>query len=241
MQLHRLALGAIGPFAEPCEIDVERLGASGLFLLEGPTGAGKSTLIDAIVFALYGQVAGQASSADRMHSDVADADVDAVRRARLQHGQRHVPRPPHPEAPAGEAARHRDDHRERHRPGSGASGHRGSSASDLGDPIANRLEEVGAEITRIVGLTHEQFVQTVVLPQGEFAAFLRSAPEGRRELLQRLFGTEIYDTVLDQLVESRKAAKKSLADAESALAGAIRAYCGAAGLDDEAEADADRG
>ncbi|MDH4354321.1 MAG: AAA family ATPase, partial [Actinomycetota bacterium] len=55
MQLHRLALRAIGPFAGEHEVDFDRLGASGLFLLEGPTGAGKSTIIDAVVFALYGR------------------------------------------------------------------------------------------------------------------------------------------------------------------------------------------
>ncbi len=105
MQLHRLSLCAIGPFADLCEIDVEQLGASGLFLLEGPTGAGKSTLIDAIVFALYGDVAGRSSSADRLHSDVADADVTPVRRARLQHGERHVSHPPNTEVRTRQAAR----------------------------------------------------------------------------------------------------------------------------------------
>ena len=105
MQLHRLTLCAIGPFAETCAVDVEQLGASGLFLLEGPTGAGKSTLIDAIVFALYGDVAGRASSADRMHSDVAEPRRHALRRARLQHGARHVPHPSHAEARARQAAR----------------------------------------------------------------------------------------------------------------------------------------
>jgi exonuclease SbcC len=238
MQLHRLALGAIGPFAEPCEIDVERLGASGLFLLEGPTGAGKSTLIDAIVFALYGQVAGQASSADRMHSDVADAEATPFVELDFSttNGTYRIRRTPkHQRVKRRGAGMTTENASARLWRLASPSDSPGVDASDLGDPIANRLEEVGAEITRIIGLTHEQFVQTVVLPQGEFAAFLRSAPEGRRELLQRLFGTEIYDAVLDQLVENRKAAKKSLADAESVLAGAIRAYCGAAGLDDQAE------
>ena len=75
MQLHRLRLAAIGPFTQPVELDLDRLSASGIFLLEGPTGAGKSTLIDAIVFALYGEVAGQASSNERIASAVASDDV----------------------------------------------------------------------------------------------------------------------------------------------------------------------
>ncbi|MCZ3389735.1 MAG: AAA family ATPase [Actinomycetia bacterium] len=235
MQLHQLTLCAIGPFAETCEVDVERLGASGLFLLEGPTGAGKSTLIDAIVFALYGDVAGRASSADRMHSDVAGPDATPFVELDFStgHGLYRIRRTP--------------KHERAKRRGEGMTTENasvklwrlaspGASSTDLGEPISTRLDEVGGEITRIVGLTQEQFVQTVVLPQGEFATFLRAAPEVRRELLQRLFGTEIYDTVLDRLVDQRKAARQSRADTASAVAGAIRAYCGAAGLDDEAEA-----
>ena len=58
MLIHHLQLSAVGPFAGTHTIDFESLSAAGIFLLEGPTGAGKSTLIDAIVFGLYGQVAG---------------------------------------------------------------------------------------------------------------------------------------------------------------------------------------
>ena len=235
MQLHRLTLCAIGPFAQTCEVDVERLGASGLFLLEGPTGAGKSTLIDAIVFALYGDVAGRTSSADRMHSDVAGPDVTPFVELDFStaHGMYRIRRTP--------------KHERAKRRGEGMTTENasaklwllaspGASSTDLGEPISTRLDEVGGEVTRIVGLTQEQFVQTVVLPQGEFATFLRSAPEVRRELLQRLFGTEIYDTVLERLVDQRRAARQSRVAAAGAVAGAIRAYCGAAGLDEEAEA-----
>ncbi|MCZ3387105.1 MAG: SMC family ATPase [Actinomycetia bacterium] len=235
MQLHRLTLEAIGPFAERCEVDVEQLGASGLFLLEGPTGAGKSTLIDAIVFALYGAVAGRASSADRMHSDVADADVTPFVELDFStaHGMYRIRRTP--------------KHERAKRRGDGTTTENasaklwrlaspGAGTTDLGEPISTRLDEVGGEVTRIVGLTQEQFVQTVVLPQGEFATFLQSTPEVRRALLQRLFGTEIYDMVLDRLIEHRKAAKQAKADALAAIGGSIRGYCGAAGLDADAEA-----
>ena len=71
MKLHHLRLTGIGPFAGTVEIDFAALGASGTFLLEGPTGSGKSTILDAIVYALYGQVAGSATSADRIRSQFA--------------------------------------------------------------------------------------------------------------------------------------------------------------------------
>ena len=71
MKLHHLRLTGIGPFAGTVEIDFAALGAGGMFLLEGPTGSGKSTILDAIVYALYGQVAGSATSADRIRSQFA--------------------------------------------------------------------------------------------------------------------------------------------------------------------------
>jgi len=76
MRLERLRLRAIGPFRGNAEVDFDRLVSCGLFLLEGPTGAGKSTLIDAVVFALYGHVAGEDSDVDRMHSDFAEPGIE---------------------------------------------------------------------------------------------------------------------------------------------------------------------
>lgn len=76
MHLHALTFQAIGPFDGTHTIDFSRLGASGLFLLEGPTGAGKSTIIDAIVFALYGGLAGEEASKQRLHSHHAAVGVE---------------------------------------------------------------------------------------------------------------------------------------------------------------------
>ncbi|MFI5425682.1 AAA family ATPase [Aeromicrobium sp. UC242_57] len=76
MKLYTLSLQAIGPFAGAHTIDLAALGQSGLFLLEGPTGAGKSTIIDAIVFALYGDLAGESASKERLHSHHAERGVE---------------------------------------------------------------------------------------------------------------------------------------------------------------------
>ena len=73
MRLHSLELAAIGPFATVQRIDFEQLQASGLFLLDGPTGAGKTTVLDAITFALYGP--GENRGDGRLHSDFATAGV----------------------------------------------------------------------------------------------------------------------------------------------------------------------
>ena len=90
-----------------------------------------------------------------------------------------------------------------------------------GDVVSTSTQEVGVEVPRLVGLTRQQFVQTVVLPQGEFAEFLRSTGEQRRLVLQSLFGTEIYERTTDQLVEGRKAANAAIAVAEAAVRDAL--------------------
>ena len=232
MQLHRLRLAAIGPFAQPVEIDLDRLSASGIFLLEGPTGAGKSTLIDAIVFALYGEVAGQASSNERIASAVASDDVapSVELDFSTSHGMFRVRRSP--------------KHARRKRRGSGTTIENASGAlwrlvstdaEAVGEPIATRLDEVGAEILDIVGLSREQFVQTVVLPQGEFATFLRAGAEQRRSLLEKLFGTEVYVRTVDRLVELRREANRQRSAAATTVGGSVSAYCGAAGLSREDE------
>ena len=233
MQLHRLALRAIGPFAGEHEVDFDRLGASGLFLLEGPTGAGKSTIIDAVVFALYGRVAGSGTSEDRMHSDFAAPEVEPFVELDFStsSGIYRIRRTPKHDRPKLR--------------GSGRTTQNATArlwrmvSPDAGydsEPVANRIEEVAGEVGRIVGLTRDQFVQTVVLPQGEFASFLRADAETRRALLQRLFGTEVYDRVVRHLEDQRKSARQARAAADAQVTGAVRAFCGAAGVaaDDEA-------
>ena len=76
MRLHRLELTAIGPYASAQCIDFAELTGSGLFLLEGPTGGGKTTILDAITFALYGKLSDDGSGRDRLHSDFADPAVE---------------------------------------------------------------------------------------------------------------------------------------------------------------------
>ncbi|MBT1635363.1 AAA family ATPase [Clavibacter michiganensis] len=203
MDLHRLTLRAIGPFAGEHVIDFAELGRSGLFLLEGPTGSGKSTLIDAIVFALYGSLASEGSSRDRLHSHHAAPGVEPYVELVF-------------ETAAGiHRVRRSPQHQRPKKSGTGTTNQNAtaklfrlsSPEADAGEVLGTSTQEVGTEIGRIVGLTRAQFVQTVVLPQGEFAEFLRSTGEQRRLVLQSLFGTAVYDATAKQLAEMRTAAK----------------------------------
>ncbi|MGX7680943.1 AAA family ATPase [Jatrophihabitans sp. DSM 45814] len=226
MQLHRMSMSAIGPFAGQVDIDFSRLGGSGLFLLEGPTGSGKSTVIDAISFALYGKVAQTGAHRERLRSHHADPAAEPVVELvfETQGGIYRIRRTPSFERPK--------------KKGTGSTPvnatvkiWRLNTPDDRssGEPLSTRISEADDEITRAIGLSHEQFVQTVVLPQGEFATFLKSKTDDKRALLQKLFGTEVLSRTQQRLVEGRRAAEVRRASTTAAIGKTVQAFVGASG------------
>ena len=241
MKLHHLRMTGIGPFAGTVEIDFAALGASGTFLLEGPTGSGKSTILDAIVYALYGHVAGSATSADRIRSQFAAATepsvVDLV--FETSSGLHRVRRSPEFQRPKlrGTGTTKEQAKALMWRIGSPqglpAAIADSAGSGDGSEVIASRIDEVGREVQRAVGLTREQFTQTVLLPQNEFARFLRAGTGERQQVLQRVFGTETYAAVEKQLEEMRKQARRQVDAAQQTLGTALARFTEAVALEGE--------
>ena len=203
MRLHRLRLAAFGPYATEQVIDFDRLAHGGLFLLEGPTGAGKTTILDAVTFALYGGLAGEDSADDRLRSHFAAPAAPTVAELELSlRGVRYkITRGPEYRRPkkrgdglTTEASR---VHLQR-RAGAGWTS------------LSANKAEAGELIAELVGLTRAQFTQVMLLPQGEFARFLRSGDDVRRALLTKLFGTSLYDRITDELCARRTEAPACL-------------------------------
>ena len=225
MRLHTLTLRAIGPFADEQSVDFDQLSASGLFLLDGPTGAGKTTVLDAITFALFGP--GERNGDDRLHSDFAAAGVEP--RVVLEfsvRGVRHrVTRTPEHERPkrrgGGTTRQAAAAHLERREGGAWVS--RSSNKAEVADLLADEI-----------GLNREQFSQVVLLPQGEFARFLRAGDDDRRALLTRLFGTQLYDRITDELDRRRQVAVKDVEAARLELHRRVAAAAATARLDHDA-------
>lgn len=224
MRLHTLRLRAFGPFATEQTVDFDRLAAGGLFLLEGPTGVGKTTILDAITFALYGGLSGDAADNDRLHSDFADPAVEpqVVLELSLRGVRHRITRVPEHQRP-----KKRGDgftreptcvHLERLHDQRWAS-------------LSSNKAEVAELVGAAVGLTREQFTQVALLPQGEFARFLRSDDDERRTLLTRLFGTGLYDRITAELDRRRAEATRGREDARARIGTCVSAALEAAGLE----------
>ncbi|WP_305779181.1 AAA family ATPase [Nocardia nova] len=195
MRLHRLELTAFGPFAETARVDFDELGADGLFLLHGHTGAGKTTVLDAIAFALYGRVPGARGESKRLHSDHADPQTAprVVLEATLGGRRLRLTRSPEFERPK--------------KRGTGMRTEQAAATLEWLDGRGqhlSRIPDIGDEVSRLLGMSADQFFQVVLLPQGDFARFLRSDNEDREKLLERLFDTERFGTAEQWLAQRRR-------------------------------------
>lgn len=205
MRIHHLRISGFGPFAGTEDIDFDRLSAHGLFLLNGPTGAGKTSVLDAICFALYGSVPGARQDGKRLRSDHAEPGQEpSVTCEFSSQGRRfEVTRSPAWDKPS-------------------ARGKNGFTVQQAKTLLRERIDgawveksarndEAGAEIMALLGMDREQFTRVVMLPQGDFAAFLRSKAADRLDLLQKLFGTQRFEALEQELSRQAAAAREDVA------------------------------
>ncbi|GAA4030483.1 SMC family ATPase [Arthrobacter methylotrophus] len=211
MRIHRLEMTAFGPFAGLQSIDFDQLGAQGLFLLNGATGAGKTSVLDAICFALYGSVPGARQDGKRLRSDHAEptAEPSVVCEFSARGRRFEVTRSPAWDRPS-------------------ARGRKGFTTQQAKTLLRERVkgsweektsrnDEAGVEIGDVLGMDREQFTRVVMLPQGDFAAFLRSKASDRLDLLQKLFGTQRFEAIEQQLALQANAARAKVQESENEL------------------------
>ena len=209
MRPHRLAFSALGPYAGDVEVDFDRLVADGLFLIWGPTGAGKTFLLDALCFALYGEVPGERRR-DTLRSDHAAPDASpCVELEFTAHDARwRISR-----SPLHERAKKIGEGTTKVQPRATLERRDG----DGWQPVAQKLTEVDDEIARLLGLTASQFQQVVLLPQGRFEKVLRSKSEDREKLLRTLFDTSIFASAASWLDDEAKQRRETAASLEQEL------------------------
>lgn len=223
MRLHRLELCAFGPFAERTVVDLDELGADGLFLLHGATGAGKTTLLDAVAYALYGRVPGARGEVKRLRSDLAEPLTPTVVTLEFSVAGRRIVITRRPEYTRPKAR------------GVGLTTVHPSVSlryvDDTSTPGLTRAEEVGRVVVDLLGMSADQFFQVVLLPQGEFARFLRAENAEREALLERLFDTGRFRSVEDFLSDARREANTAASAARAEVDRQLARMVEAAGLD----------
>ncbi|QEU96409.1 SMC family ATPase [Streptomyces kanamyceticus] len=222
MRLHRLRLTAFGPFGTTQDIDFDELSSAGLFLLHGPTGAGKTSVLDAVCYALYGSVPGprQGSGGQGMglRSDHARQGTRTEVCLELTVAGRRieVTRQPPWERPkkrgTGTTTEKAQSWLRAYDPGAAGEGGAGSWKD-----LSRSHQEIGEEITQLLGMSKEQFCQVVLLPQGDFARFLRADAEARGKLLGRLFDTRRFAAVEQRLAEQRRTTEAEVKEGDAAL------------------------
>ncbi|EST22753.1 hypothetical protein N566_26455, partial [Streptomycetaceae bacterium MP113-05] len=231
-----MTVTAFGPFAGTHKVDFDALSAGGLFLLHGATGAGKTSVLDAVCFALYATVPGarqQPGSTLRSHH----ADPRTATRVVLEltvAGRRlEITRSPEQLRPK--------------KTGTGFTRERAQStlrehvpATGGWTALSRSHQEIGEEITLLLGMSRDQFCQVVLLPQGDFARFLRATAEERAKLLGRLFDTSRFAAAEEELARMRRTAQEEVGESDEILRGYLHRMRQAAGpriVDDLAAPD----
>ncbi len=204
----KLTMRAFGPYADEQTIDFSLLGSSNFFLIHGPTGAGKTSILDAISFALYGSASGDLRDGKSLRSDYATPDCRTEVDFTFKNGDitYNILRSPEQEVAKkrGEGTRIL------------ASGARLSCTDENGRTkvLAEKTEDVTRAVIDIIGFKSEQFRQIVLLPQGEFRRFLIAESKDRKAILETIFKTQLYSDIENFLKEHSKQLKNEYESCE---------------------------
>jgi exonuclease SbcC len=191
-----LEMQAFGPFAHRQVIDFRELGERTFFLIHGPTGSGKTTILDGICYALFGDSSGGEREGREMRSHHADHDTltEVCFDFELGDKRYRVRRIPEQIRPA-----KRGDKETRQTLKAELWHIEGSDEAEVELPLASGASKVNEAVVRLLGFESAQFRQVIMLPQGKFREFLVSNTQEREKILQTLFGTEIYKRIEDAL------------------------------------------
>lgn len=213
----KLTMQAFGPFAGKEVIDFALLGSNPLFLINGPTGAGKSSILDAICFALYGQTTGAEREASQMRCDHSDLSVLTEVTLEFELGtKRYFIR----RIPMQERSKSRGEGSTTQPPEAQLKELDGSEAGRL--IVSKSVSEASSEIKNLIGLGVEQFRQVMVLPQGKFRELLMADSKEREAIFSQLFETHIYKKIENRLKEKASGISRDVAAHESEVKGILQ-------------------
>ena len=187
----RLTLSAFGPYAAETTLELEKLGKGGLYLVTGDTGAGKTTLFDAITYALYDHSSGGVREGAMLRSQYADPKTPTFVELEFEvNGARYTVRR-NPEYPRPKAR------------GEGFTTEKADATLTYADgrPPVTKTRDVNAAVLDILGLDYNQFCQIAMIAQGQFTKLLNASTEERSRIFRKLFRTQRYAKLQDRLQE----------------------------------------
>lgn len=194
----KLTMSAFGPYASQTTLDLDKLGTSGLYLITGDTGAGKTTIFDAITFALYGEASGDNRESTMFRSKYANAETPTEVELAFQYAGKeyYIKRNPEYERPKtrGEGFTTEKANAELHYPDG---------------RVVTKLREVDRAVEEIMGIDRNQFTQIAMIAQGDFLKLLLASTDDRKKIFQKIFRTRCYYVLQERLKnESGKLGKE---------------------------------
>lgn len=200
----KLTVSAFGPYAGKTEIDMDALGTSGLYLITGDTGAGKTTIFDAIVFALYGEASGGLREGAMLRSKYAKPSAATFVRLEFTHnGEIYT------------VTRNPEYTRPKTR-GEGDTTEKADAELIMPDgAVITKVKDVTEKINEILGVDRSQFTQIIMLAQGDFLKLLIAPTKDREIIFRQIFKTEIYSDIQQRLKAEAAAADSEYKDIAS--------------------------
>lgn len=202
----KIVMSAFCPYAGRTELDLAAFGGQGLFLITGDTGAGKTTIFDAIAFALFGEASGCTRTADTLRSDFAELSTKTYVELTFLHKNKiySITRNPRYERPK--------------KSGDGVTTENADAALQLPDgDVITGYRDVTAKIVDLLGINYRQFKQIAMIAQGEFLQLLLADSKERGDIFRRVFNTDLYQTVQRLLKDSEREAKKRCESIEQSI------------------------
>lgn len=197
----RLAMSAFGPYASKIELNLEQLGTGGLYLITGDTGAGKTTIFDAITFALYGEASGENREASMLRSKYAQPGTPTEVELTFSYAGKEyfVKRNPEYERPKAR--------------GEGFTSEKADARFRYPDGrMVTGLKDVNRAVLQTLGIDRAQFTQIAMIAQGDFLKLLFASTEDRKKIFQKIFRTERYHTLQERLKDESGQLKRERDD-----------------------------
>lgn len=207
----KLTMSAFGPYAETTVLEMDGLGESGLYLITGDTGAGKTTIFDAMMFALYGKASGDYREPAMLRSQYAAPDVPTMVELEFIYADKNykIRRNPEYQRPA--------------KRGQGMTTEKADAALWYPDGrVLTKQRDVDEAVRDIIGIDRSQFTQIAMIAQGDFLKLLLASTEDRKKIFRRIFRTEPFGKLQDRLKEESGKIKRCLDDARLGMAHDIR-------------------